>query len=195
MLIMSYEGQDPNQQSGQPNTGNYGGYYTPPQPQPTDPYGGQSYGQYGAQGSNQQPPYGQQQPPYGQQGYQQPPYGQQQGFSTGTTSLGLSQNIAAVLGYVFLWVGGLIIFFVEKQNRFVRFHAMQSVIFFGSLSIAVWLVGILAWFPLIGFLFGLLHSVLIIAGIIGWIVLVINAYQGNYFKLPYIGDYAEKYAN
>lgn len=193
---MSY--QDPNQQSQYPGTGQYGGY-TPQQPQPTDPYSGQQYGQQPPQQPYQQPygqpqygqqPYGQQ-PPYGQQQYgQQPPYGQAPYGAPGAqTSLGLSQNVAAGLSYVFTWVSGLIIFLTEKQNRFVRFHAMQSILFFGGLSV-IWLV--LRFIPFIGFF---LSTLVGLAWVIGWIVLMVMGFQGKYFKLPVIGDYAERYAN
>src|SRR5436853_7023740 len=130
------QGQDPNQPS------QYGGYSPPqqPQPQPTDPYSGQQpgYGQqsgYGQQPGGQQPGYGQQ--PGGQQygnyqqgGYQQGPYGVPPGGAQsplGPTSMGMQPNVEAGLSYVFFWVTGLIFFLMEKQNRFVRFHAMQSI--------------------------------------------------------------------
>jgi uncharacterized membrane protein len=207
---MGYQ-PDPNQQS------QYGGY-TPPQP--TDPYSGQQYGQgygqqsqqggygngygqqpdYGQQGGYQQPNYGYgqqggyQQPGYGQQqqGYQPPNYGQQQSYqqySTSTTSMGLSQNVAAGLSYVLGWVTGLIFFLMERQNRFVRFHAMQSILFFGGLTVLSIIVGFLPFgLSNIGYLLNIVEFV-------GWIILMINGFQGKYFKLPIIGDYAEKYAN
>ena len=187
---MSYQpGQEPNQQGQYPGTGQqYGAGYTPPQPQPTDPYSGQQYGQQpGAQPGGYQPPYGQQpygqQAPYGQQQYQQP-------YSATGTTLGMQPNIAAALSYVFGWISGLVIFLLEKQNREVRFHAMQSIIFFGAINILQVLSGFLLFFiaPLVGW-------VLWVLLVVGWIVLVINAYQGNHFKLPLIGDYAERYAD
>ncbi len=177
--------QDPN------NPSQYGGYggYNPP-PNPTDPYSGQ-YGQ--------QPGY--QQPGYQQPGYQQPPYGQgqqQYGYQSGAaasgpTSMGMQPNVAAGLSYLLGWVTGLIFFLTEKQNRFVRFHAMQSILFFGGLTVLSILVNILSGIgiPLI-FVVGYLIN---LVGFAGWIILLINGFQGKYFKLPYIGDYAEKYAN
>ncbi|MBE3561487.1 MAG: DUF4870 domain-containing protein [Ktedonobacteraceae bacterium] len=101
----------------------------------------------------------------------------------------MSQNVAAGLSYVFTWVSGLIIFLTEKQNRFVRFHAMQSILFFGGLSV-IWLV--LRFIPFIGFF---LSTLVGLAWVIGWIVLMVMGFQGKYFKLPVIGDYAERYAN
>jgi len=194
---MSYQPppQDPN------NPGQYGGYggAAPQQnPPPTDPYSGQQYGQ---QPGYQQPGY--QQPGYQQPGYQQPPYGQQQGAyqqstaasASGATSMGMQPNVAAGLSYVFLpapWIGGLIFFLIEKQNRFVRFHAMQSILFFGGLTVLSIIIGFLGgYIPFIG----ILNTVLGLVWFVGWIVLMIQGFQGKYYKLPFVGDYAEKYAN
>lgn len=176
---MSY--QDPNQQNPYPGSGQYSGYGQ--QPQPTDPYSGQQQGGYQQPNTGYQPPNA---------SYQQPnPYGQQQqqyGIP-GQTSIGMSQNTAAGLSYVFMWLSGLIIFLVEKQNRFVRFHALQSVMFFGSMYIISIVAGFL---PYIG---GVIGTLAWLVTIVGWIVLMINGFQGKYFKLPVIGDYAERYAN
>ncbi|MBV9706564.1 MAG: DUF4870 domain-containing protein [Chloroflexi bacterium] len=109
--------------------------------------------------------------------------------------MGLSQNVASGLSYVFLWVSGLIIFLLEKQNRFVRFHAMQSILFFGGLGIINVILGILGNILFLSILTSPLSSLVFIVGVIGWIVLVINGFQGKYFKLPIVGDYAEKYAD
>ena len=197
-FIMSYQGQDPNQQGQYPNQG-YGGYQQPQQPQQpqaTDPYSGQQYGQPGYQppagGYEQQGGYYQQP---GQQQYGQPGYQQSFGAAgTTNTSIGLTQNVAAGLSYVFGWVSGLIIFLTEKQNRFVRFHAMQSILFFGGLTVVNILITIAASLSILGFL-GYLSWLVGVVGFVGWIVLVINGFQGKYFKLPIVGDYAEKYAN
>ena len=187
---MSYQGQDPNQQGQYPGGGQYGGYVPP---QPTDPYSGQSYGQ--PQGGFQQPGYGQQQ--YGQSNYGQPNYGQQQYGTPGTTTMGLSQNAASGLSYLFGWITGLIFYYTEKQNRFVRFHAMQSILFFGGLTVINILLGIIGRIDIffIGALTSGLGDLIGLVGFVGWIVLMINGFQGKYFKLPIIGDYAEKYAN
>jgi uncharacterized membrane protein len=197
---MSYQGQDPNQQGQYPNQG-YGGYVPPQQPQPTDPYSGQQYGQpqggYQQPGTGYQQPgtgYGQQQqygqPQYGQPGYQQP-YGQP--GAQGATTIGLTQNVAAGLSYVFGWVSGLIIFLTEKQNRFVRFNAMQSILFFGGLSVIDIVIGVAVG---VGVPFiGLLSYLIGLIGFVGWIVLMINGFQGKYFKLPIVGEYAEKYTD
>ncbi len=193
------QGQDPNQPS------QYGAYTPPPsQPQPTDPYSGPQGG-YGQQGSYGQQPGGQQ---YQQPGYQQPgPGGYQQGpygappsgaqSPLGPTSMGMQPNVEAGLSYVLTWVTGLIFFLMEKQNRFVRFHAMQSILFFGGLTVINIILSVIGGFGVVGLglITGLLSGAVGIVGLVGYIVLLINGFQGKYFKLPIVGDYAEKYAN
>ena len=163
---MSYQ-QDPNQ------PGQYGGYTPPQQPQPTDPYSGQQYGQPGQQ--------------YGQSQYGAP--------TASPTSMGMDQNVEAGLSYVLVWVTGIIFFLMEKQNRFVRFHAMQSILFFGGLSVLYIILNIVGNFPFLGLLSLCASGLVGLVWFIGWIVLLINGFQGKYFKLPVIGDYAERYAN
>ena len=201
------QGQDPNQ-PGQPE-----GYPQQPAYQPgSEPQQGPYQGGY------QQPGYqpgGYQQPDYQQGGYQQQP-GYQPGsyqhqtqygspYTTtnpnGPTSMGMDANVAAGLSYLFSIVGGLIFYFGEKQNRFVRFHAMQSILFN-----AFWIVLFIVLFTVqsflyasvilipLGFVFTCLTILLPLALLAVWIVLMVYAFQGKYFKLPVIGDYAEKYA-
>ncbi|NLL90053.1 MAG: DUF4870 domain-containing protein [Dehalococcoidales bacterium] len=106
----------------------------------------------------------------------------------GNTSTGLQENIAALLSYVLGWVTGLIFFLIEPHNRFVRFHAMQSIIVFGIIT----LLGIIFSFLPFG---NILWPIISILAFILWIILMVKAYQGNYFKLPLVGDLAEKWAN
>jgi uncharacterized membrane protein len=109
--------------------------------------------------------------------------------------MGMQPNIEAGLSYVLGWVTGLIFFLVEKQNRFVRFHAMQSILFFGGLTVIQILLNIVGNFPFLGFFAFLVGIAIDIIGVVGYIVLLINGFQGKYFKLPIVGDYAERYAN
>lgn len=110
------------------------------------------------------------------------------------TSMGLEENVAGLLSYVLTWVTGLIFFLIEKENKFVRFHAMQSIITFGALDVVVIVCSILAWIPVIGIIFTIVNILLWILQVVLWIVLMIKAYQGQKFKLPIAGNMAEKYA-
>lgn len=98
------------------------------------------------------------------------------------TKIGLTQNIEAALSYVFGFISGIILFIIERKNKFISFHALQSFIFFLGLSIISAVVG---WIPLIG---GILSSVIGIFSFASWIYLIYQAYKGNMFKIPMIGD-------
>ena len=102
------------------------------------------------------------------------------------TSMGLDENVAGLLCYVLWWVSGLAIFLLETENKFVRFHAMQSIVVFGIITVALI---ILSWIPVVGIVFS---SIIWFIGFVLWIVLMIKAYQGVKYKLPWAGDFAEK---
>jgi len=98
----------------------------------------------------------------------------------------MTQNLAGLLCYLAGWITGLVFFLIEKENRFVRFHAMQSMITFGGLQV---LFLVLSFVPVLGWL--VIMGLWVVAFIL-WIVLMVKAYQGELFKLPLIGDIAEK---
>jgi len=104
----------------------------------------------------------------------------------GTTDTGIKPNIAALLAYVVGFITGLIFILIEKKNKFVRFHAMQSIVVFGGFFVLQW---ILPFIPVLGILASGLLSIL---AVVLWIVLMVKAYQGEMFKLPVAGDIAEK---
>ena len=104
----------------------------------------------------------------------------------GKTSLGMEQNVEGLLCYVVGWVTGIIFLILEKDNKFVRFHAIQSIIVFGAINIVAVIFG---WIPVIGWI---ISSLLGVLAFILWIVLMVKAYQGQMFKLPIAGDIAEK---
>jgi uncharacterized membrane protein len=104
----------------------------------------------------------------------------------GKSSTGLQANIAALLCYVVGWISGLIFFLIEKDNKFVRFHAFQSMVVFGGLTVISF---VLVFIPVIGWA---LLPVMYIVEVIVWVILMVKAYQGEKFKLPVAGDIAEK---
>ena len=105
-----------------------------------------------------------------------------------TTSTGMDQNVAGLLCYLAGWITGLIFFLIEKENKFVRFHAMQSIITFGGLTM---LFMVLGFIPILGWA---LFPILGLVQLVLWVLLMVKAYQGEKFKLPVIGDMAEKNA-
>lgn len=102
------------------------------------------------------------------------------------TSTGLQENVAGLLCYLLGLITGIIFVILEKENRFVRFHAFQSV--FVSVALII-LNTVLAFIPILGWLLALLMGPL---SLILWLLLMFKAYQGQYFKLPIVGDMAEK---
>ncbi len=104
----------------------------------------------------------------------------------GKTGTGLDQNVAGLLCYLAWWVTGIIFLILEKDNKFVRFHALQSIFVFAPITIAAWIFGVI---PFIGWIISWLLWIL---GIILWIVLMVKAYQGQEYKVPIAGDIAAK---
>jgi len=101
------------------------------------------------------------------------------------TSLGLSENIEALLCYILGWITGLVFLLLEKENKFVRFHAFQSLFTFLGISM---ITMIIKWTPFLWPISSLITLVVFIL----WLLLMYKAYQRERFKLPIIGDFTEK---
>lgn len=102
------------------------------------------------------------------------------------TSTGLSPNIAGVLCYVAGWITGIIFLVLEQRNKFVRFHAAQSIVAFGTLTVAGIILGLI---PVVGIAFS---WIMVIIGLIVWIIMIVKAANGEWYKLPWAGEVAEK---
>lgn len=100
-------------------------------------------------------------------------------------SLGFDENITAMLAYVLGWISGLAVVLLEKDNNFVRFHAMQSIVVFGALTILSIMTSVIPFF------FWLLVSVVNIIAVVLWIVLMIKSYQHEQFELPVAAEMAK----
>jgi uncharacterized membrane protein len=104
----------------------------------------------------------------------------------GKSSTGMDANLAALFSYVLGVITGIIFFVIEKESKFVKFHAMQSICF----SAGLFIVGmVLAFIPVIGWIAGILLQ---LASLVFWIICMIKAYQGVWYKLPVVGDIAAK---
>jgi uncharacterized membrane protein len=123
------------------------------------------------------------------------------------SSTGLDENLAALLSYVFGWISGLIFFVMEKDSRLVRFHAMQSILL-GAAALVIfvvfWIVAVVSSL-VVGYISSILGGIvwlvmMLVGGALGLgifvaaIISLIKAYQGQFFKLPVIGNYAEKFS-
>ncbi len=103
------------------------------------------------------------------------------------SSIGLDTNVAGALAYAMGWVTGLAFLLTERENRFVRFHALQSTLAFGALSVA-WMVSLSI--PFFGWL--LAFVILPPFSVVLWLFMMFKAYQGEQYKLPVVGDMAEE---
>lgn len=106
--------------------------------------------------------------------------------STGKTSSGIQPNLAGLLCYALGWITGIIFLIMEKENQFVRFHAVQSIVAFGAITVVDI---VLSFIPFIGLILNWIIGVL---ALILWIVMMLKAYRGEKYKLPWAGDIAEK---
>ncbi len=102
------------------------------------------------------------------------------------TALGINENMEGVLCYVLGFITGILFLVLEKDNKFIRFHAMQSIVTFLALFVILMVIGII---PFLGWI---LSGFIGLVGIILWLLLMFKAYQGEIYKLPIAGDFAEK---
>ncbi|MGM0603501.1 MAG: DUF4870 domain-containing protein [Bacillota bacterium] len=101
------------------------------------------------------------------------------------TTLGIDENIESMLCYLGIWITGIIFLFLEKENNHVRFNAMQSLLTFFSLFIMSALIVII---PVIG---PILSGILTLVGTFIWLLMLYKTYNGELYKLPFVGNIAE----
>lgn len=105
----------------------------------------------------------------------------------------MAENVAGLLCYLVGWITGLIFLLIDKRPN-VQFHARQSIVIFGGLSIIsflvmpVWGIGLLAGWGI----FAMVTWLIDIAGFVLWILCMVKAYQGERFRVPLAADLAEK---
>jgi uncharacterized membrane protein len=102
----------------------------------------------------------------------------------------MAENVAGLLCYALGWVTGLIFYFIDKRP-FVRFHAAQSIVVFGGLTIIRVGLGMVFLTGGVSLGFGLLWLVSIL-GFVLWILLMVKAYQGERYRLPIAADLADQ---
>lgn len=99
---------------------------------------------------------------------------------------GLQPNLAGALAYFLGPITGILFLLIEKENKFVRFHAMQSTITFGGLFVVNIILGVI---PILGWAVG---SILSIVGLVLWLFLMYKAFNNEEYELPVIGEVARK---
>ena len=126
-----------------------------------------------------------------EQKYYQRPYPHPNDVSPSEmASMGVKARTAGVFAYLLGWISGIIILMIERENRFVRFHAAQSILLFGSLNALPWIIQL--WSPDV---LSAVNPYLFLLGFGFWSLLIVSAYHGRYCKLSIVGDYAEALVN
>ena len=119
------------------------------------------------------------------------------------SSSGLDENVAGALAYILGIITGVLFLVMESDNKFVRFHAAQSIalsIAFFVLYIVVMVIQfVLLFIPRVGFivsgLFSLVWLVLWLGGVIVWLLMMYKAYNHEEYRLPVIGKIAANMAS
>ncbi len=105
--------------------------------------------------------------------------------NTNKTALGINENIEGLLCYILGFITGILFLLLEKENKFVRFHAMQSIVLSIVIIVFNFVVGLI---PVVNMLMLILWPVELLLVLF----LMYKAYLGEKYKLPTIGDFAEK---
>ena len=115
------------------------------------------------------------------------------------SSTGLSANVAGLLCYVAGWVSGIVFVVWEKKSIFVKFHAWQSIMTFGVLTVAHLIlstilraIAVATFSPGLAIFAGVLGTIIWILMVVLWIILVIQAGTGKMWKVPWAGNWAER---
>jgi len=106
--------------------------------------------------------------------------------------LGFDENIVAAFCYVLGFFSGILVLIMEKENKFVRFHALQSTLWFLLLAVLTWGLGFIGSIPILGLVLSIVISpalwLLRAVTVISWLFLVIKAFGGSSIKIPIIGE-------
>ena len=108
---------------------------------------------------------------------------------------GMSNNVAAAMGYIFPLAIVFLLIEPYKTDRYVRFHCFQSIFYWVGtfvLWICMAVAGIALSFVGIGVIIGVLSPLITIGIFVLWIFMMIKAYQGEMFHVPLVGDLADK---
>lgn len=114
-----------------------------------------------------------------------------------STSTGVDARLSSILCYAGWWVTGLVFLFAERRHAEVRFHAAQSLIVFGALSVALFLCGgasAVAFMVAAG-TFQVLQAIgnlIWFAAVVLWLFLLLKTWQGETWRVPIAADLAVK---
>jgi uncharacterized membrane protein len=119
------------------------------------------------------------------------------GELTGATSTGVDPRLSAILCYLAWWVSGVVFLVIEHEHRAVRFHAAQSIVLFGGLSVLILLMALASF----GMLFispaafqavYTLSFLLSLASVVLWLIVMLKIFNGESWKVPFVSDLADR---
>jgi uncharacterized membrane protein len=108
--------------------------------------------------------------------------------SSTKSSTGLQTNVAGLLCYLGTWVTGIIFLIIEKEDKTVRFHALQSIVLFGFINV---LMIVFSWIPFVNLF---MMPILWIIWVVTWICMMIFTYQGRKIRIPVAANIADNYS-
>ncbi|MBL7060338.1 MAG: DUF4870 domain-containing protein [Actinobacteria bacterium] len=110
------------------------------------------------------------------------------------SSTGMDAKVAILLAYIFSWIGGLVFYLIEKENRAVKWNALQALII-GICDVIILIVffGFLSWIPFIGILFMVLGWLALVASLAFKIIAIVQVFQGKTYRIPGISKLTDKY--
>jgi uncharacterized membrane protein len=128
----------------------------------------------------------------------QNPPGPPQSNPPATTSTGVDKKTGATLSYLFWWITGLIFLFVGKSDPDIKFHASQSIVFFGGITVVRLILAIIgAFLPTgVGIVLGIISLLILLFALVVWVMAMYKAWTGGgvRFELPIVGSFVAPYA-
>ena len=128
----------------------------------------------------------------------QNPPGPPQSNPPATTRSGVDKKTGSTLSYLFWWITGLIFLFVGKDDPDIKFHAAQSIVFFGGITVVRIILAVIgAFLPAgVGFVLGLISLLILLFALVVWVMAMYKAWTsgGARFELPIVGSFVAPYA-
>ena len=105
-----------------------------------------------------------------------------------TSVFDLNEKMAALVAYSFFFITGIMVIIMERENKFVRFAALQSIVFFILMALVGTTIGVLSIIPILGWIFRVVGSFIAIVTVVTWLFLMLTAAAGKAIKIPIIGQ-------
>ncbi len=111
-------------------------------------------------------------------------------FSGGGSNFrGMNSQMGGFICYLGFFITGIIFYLLEKEDRYIRFHALQSIVTFSSIALLLLFIRL----PFGGArVLDIMYTLVLLAGLVLWVMLMLKAYQGDEFELPLVGEWVKE---